>query len=562
MTDILTLLRPRLISIISSGRGQHRRAGRTKMILLGTIGALFWAGLFTLSLRVLKYFRGIEEIGDILNFKLLSMVLIIAFALLIFSSILTVLSKLYLSRDLQLVHSMPVSSYRIFIARWIDATVDSSWMVIIYILPIFMAYGIVYHAGPVFYLGIPLQFAPLALTASGIGATAVMLVVMIVPANRMKSIFIFLSILFFVVLYLAIRLLKPETLVDPDVFDTVLVYVTTLQAPTSPFLPTTWAFDALKASLEGNLSESGFHTALIWSFTATLWFALVALADRVYFDGYSKTQTAQVRLYRKGLGIDRLTALLPGPIRAYTTKEIKTFLRDQSQWSQLFLIAALVFIYIYNFKALPLERSPIRTAYLQNLLSFLNMGLALFVLTAIAGRFAYPAVSAEKDAFWLVKTSPGSIRNFLWIKFFIYYPPLLILTEFLTLATNILLDVTAFMMILSTATVFFIVPGIVAIGIGIGAAYPDFKTENPAQSVTSSGGLLFMILSAMLILTVTALEAGPVYYIFMADFWEKNLTVWQGLWAVSSFAVVLLISMAAVFLPMQFGAKRLSRYQL
>ena len=532
------------------------------MILLGTIGALFWAGLFTLSLRVLKYFRGIEEIGDILNFKLLSMVLIIAFALLIFSSILTVLSKLYLSRDLQLVHSMPVSSYRIFIARWIDATVDSSWMVIIYILPILMAYGIVYHAGPVFYLGIPLQFAPLALTASGIGATAVMLVVMIVPANRMKSIFIFLSILFFVVLYLAIRLLKPETLVDPDVFDTVLVYVTTLQAPTSPFLPTTWAFDALKASLEGNLSESGFHTALIWSFTATLWFALVALADRVYFDGYSKTQTAQVRLYRKGLGIDRLTALLPGPIRAYTTKEIKTFLRDQSQWSQLFLIAALVFIYIYNFKALPLERSPIRTAYLQNLLSFLNMGLALFVLTAIAGRFAYPAVSAEKDAFWLVKTSPGSIRNFLWIKFFIYYPPLLILTEFLTLATNILLDVTAFMLILSTATVFFIVPAIVAIGIGIGAAYPDFKTENPAQSVTSSGGLLFMILSAMLILTVTALEAGPVYYIFMADFWEKNLTVWQGLWAVSSFAVVLLISMAAVFLPMQFGAKRLSRYQL
>ncbi len=562
MTDILTLLRPRLISIISSGRGQHRHTGRTKMILLGTIGALFWAGLFTLSLRVLKYFRGIEEIGDILNFKLLSMVLIVAFALLIFSSILTVLSKLYLSRDLQLVHSMPVSSYRIFIARWIDATVDSSWMVIIYILPIFMAYGIVYHAGPVFYLGIPLQFAPLALTASGIGATAVMLVVMIVPANRMKSIFIFLSILFFVVLYLAIRLLKPETLVDPDVFDTVLVYVTSLQAPTSPFLPTTWAFDALKASLEGNFSESGFHTALIWSFTATLWFALVALADRVYFDGYSKTQTAQVRLYRRGLGIDRLTALLPGPIRAYTTKEIKTFLRDQSQWSQLFLIAALVFIYIYNFKALPLERSPIRTAYLQNLLSFLNMGLALFVLTAIAGRFAYPAVSAEKDAFWLVKTSPGSIRNFLWIKFFIYYPPLLILTEFLTLATNILLDVTALMMILSTATVFFIVPGIVAISIGIGAAYPDFKTENPAQSVTSSGGLLFMILSAMLILTVTALEAGPVYYIFMADFWEKNLTVWQGLWAVSSFAVVLLISVAAVFLPMQFGAKRLSRYQL
>jgi ABC-2 type transport system permease protein len=562
MPDIITLLTPRLLSIKNSGRAQHRRAERTKLILLGTIGVLFWGGLFALSRRVLIYFRGIEEIGDILNFKLLSMVLITAFALLIFSSILTSLSKLYLSRDLQLVHSMPVPSYRIFIARWIDATIDSSWMVLIYILPIFMAYGIVYRAGPVFYLSLPLQFAPLALTASGFGAVAVMLAVRIVPASRMKSIFIFLSILFFVVLYLAIRLLKPETLVDPDVFDTVLVYVTTLQAPSSPFLPTTWVFDALRASLEGKASESVFHTALIWSFTATLWFAVVAIADRVYFDGFSKTQTAQVRLYRKGLGIDRLTALLPGPIRAYATKEIKTFLRDQSQWSQLFLIAALVFIYIYNFKVLPLERSPIKTAYLQNLLAFLNMGLALFVLTAVTGRFAYPAVSTEKDAFWLVRTSPGSIRNFLWIKYFIYYPPLLVLTEFLTVVTNILLDVTPFMMVLSTATVFFLVPGIVAIGIGIGAAYPDFKAENPAQSVTSSGGLIFMILSAGLIIAVIAVEAGPVYHIFMADFWEKKLTIWQGLWAVGSFAAVLLLSLAAVYLPIQFGARRLSGYQL
>lgn len=562
MPDIITLLRPRWISIKNSGRVQNRRAAKTKLILLAAIGVLFWAGLFALSRRVLTYFRGIEDIGDILNFKLLSMVLITAFALLIFSSILTTLSKLYLSRDLQLVHSMPVSSYRIFIARWIDATIDSSWMVIIYILPIFMAYGIVYRAGPVFYISIPLQFAPLALTASGFGAIAVMLAVRIVPASRMRSIFIFLSILFFVVLYLAIRLIKPETLVDPDVFDTVLVYVTTLQAPSSPFLPTTWVFDALRASLEGKLPASFFHTALTWSFTATLGFAVVAIADRIYFEGFSKTQTAQVRLYRKGSGIDRLTALLPGQIRAYATKEIKTFLRDQSQWSQLFLIAALVFIYVYNFKVLPLERSPIKTAYLQNLLAFLNMSLALFVLTAITGRFAYPAVSSEKDAFWLVKTSPGSLRNFLWIKFFIYYPPLLVLTEFLTLATNILLDVTPFMMFLSTATVFFLVPGIVAIGIGIGAAYPDFKAENPTQSVTSYGGLLFMILSAGLIIAVTAVEAGPVYHIFMADLWEKKLTIGQGLWAVGSFATVVLLSLAAVFLPMRFGEMRLSQYQL
>jgi hypothetical protein len=90
------------------------------------------------------------------------------------------------------------------------------------------------------------------------------------------------------------------------------------------------------------------------------------------------------------------------------------------------------------------------------------MGLALFVLTAVTARFAYPAVSMEREAFWLVKASPLSIRTFLWIKFFIYYFPLLILTEVLIVATNILLQVTPFMMTLSTLTVFFTVPGIVS----------------------------------------------------------------------------------------------------
>ena len=87
--------------------------------------------------------------------------------------------------------------------------------------------------------------------------------------------------------------------------------------------------------------------------------------------------------------------------------------------------------------------------YLQNLFSFLNMGLALFVLTAVTARFAYPAVSLEREAFWLVKTSPLSLRTFLWIKFFIYYLPLLILTEILIVATNILLNVTPFIVITS-----------------------------------------------------------------------------------------------------------------
>jgi ABC-2 type transport system permease protein len=559
MNDIIALLKPRISSIRNSGFSKRSRGRGKKFLLISTIGLAFWAGLFAISLRVLSYFKGIEDIGDILALKLLSMMLITSFVLLIFSSILTSLSKLYLSRDLLLVHSLPVSSHKIFTARWIDSTMDSSWMVIIYTLPVFISYGIVYRSGVFFYLDIFLIIMSLSITASALSSILVMCAVIVVPASRMRNVFIFISLVFFVVLYIAIRFLKPELLVDPEIFDSVLVYITALKTPSSPFLPTTWAFDSIKAVLSGSVADGMFHAVISLSFTGTLVFVIIIMADSIYFKGFSKTQSAQVRLIKQSSIGSNLFKFLPGQVRALAVKEIKTFFRDQTQWSQLFLIAALVVIYIYNFNALPIEKSPIKTIYLQNLLSFLNMGLALFVLTAITGRFAYPAVSSEKNAFWIVKSAPGTIKKFLWVKFFIYYFPLLILAEILIIVTNILLNVTAFMMILSIVTVFFLVPGIVAMGIGLGAAYPDFKAENPTQTVTSFGGLVFMILCAGYIGIVIVIEAGPVYSILMAEINGHALSILKWVWITVSFSIAFTLSILAIILPMNFGEKKLSK---
>jgi ABC-2 type transport system permease protein len=559
MNDVLTLFRPRIWPIKNHGISKANGKSGARFFLLGTIGLLFWCGIFAVSWRVLVYFKGIEDIGDILGYKLLSMMLVVSFALLLFSSILTSLSKLYLSRDLLLVHSLPVSSYKIFITRWIDSTIDSAWMVIIYTLPVLISYGIVYQTGLYYYLNAVIAMLCLAAIASAISTLLIMTAVIFIPATRMKSVFILMGILSFVVIYLAIRLSQPELLVDPEVFDTVMVYITSLQTPSSPFLPSSWVYDSIRSALAGAVSSSLFFTTLSLSFAGVMILTLILLADAIYFKGFSKTQNAPTRLIKSNVIGDRMFNFLPGPIKSFTVKEIKTFLRDQTQWTQIFLIAALVVIYVYNFKVLPLEKSPIKTVYLQNLFSFLNMGLALFVLTAVTARFAFPAVSLEREAFWLVKTSPLSIRTFLWIKFYIYYLPLLILTEMLISATNILLDVTPFMMILSTLTVFFVVPGIVAMGIGLGAAYPDFKAENPTQTITSFGGLVFMVACAGYIGLVVLIEAGPVYHLFMAGIHNKPISLSTWIWIIGSFSLVLVISLLAIFLPMRFGRRRLSK---
>jgi ABC-2 type transport system permease protein len=179
----------------------------------------------------------------------------------------------------------------------------------------------------------------------------------------------------------------------------------------------------------------------------------------------------------------------------------------------------------------------------------------------VSARFVFPAVSMEGDAFWIVKSSPISVRTLLWAKFAVYLLPLLLLSEILVIVTNLLLHVTPFMMVTSVVTTLFMVPGIVSMGIGLGAIYPDFHSENPAQSVTSFGGVIYMTLSLAFIAAVVAVEAGPVFRVFVAGLRGTPLTPMQIVGLSASFAVVLVLCLLALVLPMRLGEQWISRYE-
>ncbi|MBU4318687.1 MAG: hypothetical protein KKF30_15625 [Proteobacteria bacterium] len=556
MNLILTLMKPRLRSVVNAGRNTR---WWVRLLLFFGIGASFWLGILAITLRVLRHITGIVEIGDILAYKLLSMVFIVFFSLLVFSSLLATLSKLYLSKDLALVHALPVPSEQVFLSRWLESTFDSSWMVLVYSIPVLVSFGVVFHARVFFYLQMGLALIPFCLMASAISAFVILIVVVILPAKRIRGILVFISLLAFVVLYVAFRLAKPERLVDPEAFSSTLLYLQNLNTPSSPLLPSTWIFDSMKAALAGNLSESFFHLSLLWSGAFFMVFLTMAAAKPFYFKGFSKSQTSTFKaLKANGQWLHRIFSRLSGPTRAFLIKEIKTFLRDQTQWSQLFLIAALIVIYLYNFSVLPLEKSPIKTIYLQNLLAFLNMGLTSFVLIAVTARFAFPCISLEGSAFWIIKSYPISIRSFLWIKYFIYLIPLLLLAELLVIATNWLLQTTPFMMTLSCLTLLAITPGVTALGVGLGAVFPDFSSENPAQTVTSFGGVLFMLIASAFVGAMLILEAGPVYTLILSEINGKPITNFQWLWIWGAFSADLVLSILTVYLPLRFGEQKLS----
>ncbi len=554
-------MRPRRIAAANGLSRRNQSNSRIRIFLFAAVGLTFWLGTFAIFYRVLSYFQSVEDFGNILAIKLLSMMIITFFTLLLFSSIINSLSHLYLSRDLPLLHSLPVSLQDLFMSRWLSSVFDSSWMVAAFSLPIFLSYGLVFEAGVYFYIAALCAVFCLCLCASAISSLVVLLGAAALPAGKIRTLFVILGVALAMLLIVVLRMIRPEQLVNPDSFASVVLYLNSMQALSWPYLPTTWIADAVRHALNGEWKTSLFNLALSLSFVFALIFINQMAASYLYFRGFSRAQTTAKRFFTqatfRGHSWEGLLFFLSRPAKAFAIKEVRSFFRDSTQWPQLFLICALIVVYLYNFSVLPLDKSPIKTIYLQNIFSFLNVGLASFVLAAISARFVFPAVSMEGEAFWIIQAAPVSMKTFLWIKFFLYYIPLVILSEGLIVTTNILLGVTPFMMFLSMVTIFCLVPAIVGLAVGLGARYPDFKSENPALSVTSFGGLLFMLLSFGLIAAVIILEAGPVYRIFMSRMHDQSISGMQIFWFAASFFLALFLCVFATLYPMKLGERNL-----
>ena len=562
---MMKLLYPRIAQIRNRLKHRDRRT-YAKTLIMGFFGILFWAAIFVVFYRVLAYFKGIEIVGAFLAAKLLSMVILSFFSVLIFSNIITALSVFFMSEELQLVTATPYDADELYLSKLAETVINSSWMVLLFSLPVFLSYGIIFRQDAAYYCIVLLTLIPLFVISGALGTATALILVNSFPARRLKDIFFLLALFLFVGLYSMFRFMKPERLVDPDVFFTVIDYLSVLKAPASPFLPSQWVTDVLAAFLFQKQGEgSVFSFACLWSTALACIVMLGWCFRRVFFDAWSKAQEAKmIRVKRWGF-LNRLLevvlSLLSPPLRAIVDKDIRSFLRDTAQWSQLFILLAIIVIYLYNFSVLPLDKSPIPTRQLQNILSFLNLGLAGFVITAVAVRFAFPAISLEGESFWIIKSSPVGLRGLVWCKFWMNCILLSVLAEVLIICSNWLLGVDLVMMLLSAVTVLLMAFGITGLGLGIGAAFPRFRYENIAQIPTGFGGLLYMMTAMLFCVLIVVIEALPLQMYLTAVASGQPLR--PGQWGIIASCVVFIctLSAAACIAPMKIGLHRLSQIE-
>ncbi len=554
------VLIPKWRTALTRMRQERASGGRGKAVVLGTVGGIFWLAVFGVLFRVLRYFRNTEEIGALLAGKLLGIVLLSFVSVLLLSNVITALSSFFLSKDLDLLVSSPVDWLRIYLAKLLETLVSSSWMVALMTVPIFAAYGVVYGGGLLFPVVVAGTVLPFLVMPAVIGSAVTTILVNVFPARRTRDLLSIIALGAAAGVILLFRIIRPEQLARPEGFQNLLDFIAVLRTPTSPLLPSEWVTKAVMGYLTGRMDWLSVY--LLWT-TAALLVALGAwLHARLYHTGFTKAQEGAERFVRGGFWNWSLGTALKrmGPARReFILKDLRLFLRDTTQWSQLILLAALLVVYLFNIKALPLFRGEQVPFFLVSVVSFLNLGLAGFVLASIAARFIFPAVSLEGRQMWLLRSSPLRLDALLWSKYWVGTIPLLVLALAITVLTNVLLKATPFMMAVGVGTILLLTLAISALALCFGTLYPQFETENAAQIPTSFGGLVFMMATVALLAIVIVIESVPVYRYLRAAFDREPLTVTPLM--VGSFALAAAVCIAATVIPLRIARRTLESYE-
>jgi ABC-2 type transport system permease protein len=551
------LLRPKW-QMARHRAAQSKRGDLRRGLVLGVVGLGFWAGVFVLALRLLRYFRSAEDIGALLASKLLAMILLSFGSILLLSNTIAALSNFFLARDLDQLAAAPVRAGALFRARFVETLLHSSWMVALLLVPLVAAYGTAYRGGVGFVPFALATFLPYLVIPAACGSAFTLLLVNVFPARRTRDLLSVISALAIAGLVLLFRAARPEQLARPEGFANFMQFVAALDTPSSPWLPSEWVSNATVRYLSGKAAWQPLLA--LWGVAA----ALVGLGHVLYTKGwrraYSMAQegaNSRASLTAGRPWLDRRLQWLGARRRELVLKELRVFMRDSTQWSQLVLLMVLLVVYVANVRYLPLNGDGM-TALLRNLIPFLNLALAGFVLASIAARFVFPSVSLEGRALWLLRSSPLPVRELLWAKFWVGAVPLLTLALVLVGCTNLMLGVRPFVHVVSLAAITGLVFPLTALALGYGTFYPRFDSENAAQIPTSFGGLLFMMTAVTLIGAIAYLTGRPAARFVVAEHFGRAHDAGALL---LPFAVALTVCVVGTVVPLRMARVRLERLE-
>ncbi|MEA3335135.1 MAG: hypothetical protein U9R25_04445 [Chloroflexota bacterium] len=419
---------------------------------------------------------------------------------------------LFLSGDLERLIVAPIHTQSVMTAKLVSRLPTTVLSTLALTVPALIGYGI--GAGlaiPYFVVGtLLLLVAPLFGLAAG--ALIAMLLVRVLPANRLSEYLGAASILIGLLIAIAFqipRFLGGRNGFDPGAAQSIEQIFDSLEGLP---LPSMWAGNSLIQLSQGRVTDALGGILAFLLITVGLFIVTALLANRLYLSGWLKMQgsAGKRRGYEQRAGVfggnslDATIALKDWLLRVRDSRQLVT------------LFSGVVFAGVFAFLILrPQEGGsimdmaemggiPDQFAWVTRAFSpgVMTSGILLFIGWSTMSQTAITALALEGKSFYILKAAPVSPRQVFRAKLMGVVAPFGVLVSLLLIASWFLTRFSPAWAFYAWLCLLIIGYGLMALSVGLGFLYPKLDWEDPRR-MTTGRARLYNLISTVIFAVIT-----------------------------------------------------------
>jgi len=481
---------------------------RVVLIVAFIIG--IWVTLYALFDRIfvtLNMFRGesVVIIPYIFHIFFVAMTVLLGF-----SSAILAYGGLFIRPEPAMLLASPIQPRSIVAIVFLESIFFASWSLLLLGLPMMLAVGRIEHLPAYFYVTFATAFLAFVPIPGALGLLAAWAAAMWMPRSARRVLILVAAVLLVGGLLWWARIWGTSS-ADPDRW--LDRFLGELQLLRGALLPSSWVTKAIKNALDGQPRIAARYLFITAAHAAFLGWLAIHIVAKYLQTAYARASSAPTAAIRYGGPLTAaltniLFCYLPRQIRGLVLKDLRTFLRDPLQWSQLAILFGLLALYLAY---LPRMHPSGFSMSWQGLICFLNYGAVALILSTFTSRFVYPMISLEGRQMWLVSLWPLSRSAVVWAKFDFALAVTTLAAMLVTALSVRALRLPLTLALVQVAATLSVCVGLCGLAIGLGARLPSFEERSAARIAGSLGGTINLVASMALVMFSIAIMGALCY---------------------------------------------------
>lgn len=527
-----------------------RHQSRFKQLFVLSFALFFEAFLMLIFRDAFRFLGAFGGAGIMMIGRMFALFFLGLAWMLVLSSLVSAYSTFFASPEIPFLLVHPFSYRQICLYKFIQAAGLSSWAFLFVVLPFVGAYAWHQNLSPLFLLWTLLFSLPFLFLFSGVGSLLLLLAVRFVPRPRRGRIVTLLLLVSLTVLVLSFHQATPADASDSQF--NLANMIPGIRLAIHPLSPSFWMSEGIMALTRGQMSRGLLYLALLTSTAAVGGILTELLGGHIFYTAWQRTRTAGRGQRRPILFpvLARIRYAVPSDIAAIINKDIRTFLRDPAQWSQVVVFFGLLGLYFSNLRLFRYDQLPEQW---RSAITFLNIFAVSAVLSSLGSRFVFPQLSLEGHSFWLLGRSPASMPRILAAKFILAFTATAIVSVSLIFLAARMVVVDVEIAKAALAVILAVCLAVSGLSTGLGGLFLDLKQQNPAAIVSSFGGTLNIVLC--LSFMVAAILPFAVLFHVREIGWAS--AVWLRTWLTAAYAWLFILTALTTLLPLYLGGRSL-----